>query len=84
MARGRPGGNPDFGSKYKFETMGKKPLSEQVKVQIYSETKESLIELAKLKECSVPQLIREAIEEYLAKQKKIDAKTGRSLKNKDT
>ena len=75
MARGRPGGNPDFGSKYKFERMGKKALSEQVKAQICSETKQSLTELAKQKECSVPQLVREAIQEYLEKQKKLESKS---------
>ena len=61
----RKGGNPDFGSKYKFDYGRKKPLSEQIKAAVYPETKKRLQQIAQEKECSVPDIIREAIDQYL-------------------
>jgi hypothetical protein len=50
----RPGGNPDFGTKYRFVSNREKLLSEQVKVSLCPEMKHLL-----------KNLIREAIEQYL-------------------
>jgi Ribbon-helix-helix protein, copG family len=63
---GRPGGNPDFGTKYRFDNGREKPLSEQVKAQVSPQVKEQLKVLAEQQKCTVPDLIREAIEQYLA------------------
>lgn len=59
-------GNPDFGTKYRFDNGREQPLSEQVKVLMLPETKNLLKELADKKDCTVPDLIRAAIDEYLA------------------
>jgi hypothetical protein len=61
----RPGGNPDFGTRYKFDFGREKPLTAQVKAVVYPETKEQLKKLAEKNNCTVPDLIREAIERYL-------------------
>ena len=58
-------GNPDFGTKYRFDYGRDEPLSEQVKVLMYPEMKHRLKNLASLNQCSVPDLIREAIDLYL-------------------
>ena len=42
-----------------------KPLTEQVKAVIYPEMKQKLKELAKERQCTVPDLIRDALEQYL-------------------
>ncbi len=62
----RPGGNPDFGTKYRFDYGRQQPLSEQVKAQVHPLVKLQLQHLAQEKQCSVPDLIREAIDLYLA------------------
>ena len=64
--RGRPGGNPEFGTKYKNDFGRDRPLTEQIKAVVYPETKEKLKSLADEKNCSVPDLVRAAIEQYLA------------------
>lgn len=64
--RGRPGGNPDFGTKYKADYGRDEPLSEQVKAQVHPKTKLLLKDLAGEKNCTVPDLVRAAIEQYLA------------------
>ncbi len=64
----RPGGNPDFGTKYRFDYGRDEPLSEQVKVLMHPQMKCQLKNLAQQKECTVPDLIREAIDLYLASQ----------------
>ena len=68
----RPRGNPDFGTKYKFNFGREKPLTDQVKAAIYPETKEQLKKLADDLDCSVPDLVRDAISQYLNSFKKID------------
>jgi hypothetical protein len=70
----RPGGNPDFGTKYRFSYGREEPLSEQVKVLMYPEMKHQLKNLAAQENCTVPDLIREAIEQYLASKKTTQAK----------
>lgn len=64
--RGRPGGNPDFGIKYRGELKGEVALSEQVKASIDPQMKLQLKKLAETKNCTVPDVIRAAIEQYLA------------------
>lgn len=59
-------GNSDFGTKYRADYGRDKPLSAQVKAVVYPEIKEQLQSLADEKNCSVPDLVREAIEQYLA------------------
>ena len=62
----RPGGNPDFGTKYRFDYGREEPLSEQVKVLVHPQTKRQLKALADQRNCTVPDLVRAAIEQYLA------------------
>jgi len=62
----RPGGNPEFGTKYRFDYGRSEPLSEQVKAQVHPQVKHQLKELAIAKQCTVPDLVRAAIEQYLA------------------
>ena len=59
-------GNPNFGTKYKFDNGREVPLSDQVKAAVLPEIKLQLIDLAIKKNCTVPDLVRAAIEEYLA------------------
>jgi len=59
-------GNPDFGTKYRFDNGRERPLSEQIKTLVLPETKVLLKDLARKKNCTVPDLVRAAIEEYLA------------------
>jgi hypothetical protein len=61
----RPGGNPDFGTKYRFDNGRDEPLSEQVKVLMQEKMKHQLKDLADQKNCTVPDVIRAAIEQYL-------------------
>ena len=70
---GRPGGNPDFGTKYRFDCGREEPLSEQVKVLMYPTMKHQLKNLTSENECTVPDVIREAIERYLASLQTKDA-----------
>ncbi|MGB5771715.1 MAG: CopG family transcriptional regulator [Crocosphaera sp.] len=66
----RPGGNPEFGTKYRFDYGRDKPLSAQVKAQVLPETKQQLKNLADEQKCTVPDIIRAAIDEYLEKNVK--------------
>ncbi len=61
----RLGGNPDFGTKYRFDYGREEPLSAQVKAQVHPQVKQQLKNLAEEKKCTVPDLIRAAIEQYL-------------------
>lgn len=65
----RLGGNPDFGVKYRFDYGREEPLSEQVKVLMHSKMKEELKNIALSENCTVPDLIRAALEQYLAKKR---------------
>jgi predicted DNA-binding protein len=62
----RAKGNPDFGTKYRFDYGRDEPLSEQVKVLMHPQVKCQLKNLADQNNCTVPDVIREAIERYLA------------------
>lgn len=62
----RPDGNPDFGTKYRFDYGRDEPLSEQVKAQVHPTVKQQLKNLADQQKCTVPDLIRAAIDQYLA------------------
>ena len=64
----RPGGNPDFGTKYRFDYGREEPLSEQVKVLMHPTMKCQLKNLADQRSCTVPDLIRAAIDQYLAEE----------------
>lgn len=64
----RVGGNPDFGTKYKFNFGRDVPLTEQIKAVVYPETKEALKKLALDRKCTVPDLVREALEQYLVRE----------------
>ena len=65
----RPGGNPDFGKKYRFDYGREEPLSEQVKVLMHPHMKCQLKNLADQRKCTVPDIIRAAIDQYLTKEK---------------
>jgi predicted DNA-binding protein len=68
-----PRGNPDFGTKYRFDYGRDEPLSEQVKVLMHSKMKSQLKNLAAQNKCTVPDVIREAIDKYLDGLKTEDA-----------
>jgi hypothetical protein len=68
----RPGGNPDFGTKYKFDFGRERPLTAQVKAVVYPEIKEKLKKLAQERRCTVPDLIRDALEQYLNEESQED------------
>lgn len=61
----RKGGNPDFGTKYRFDYGREEPLSAQVKVLMHPKMKNQLKTLADQNQCTVPDLIRTAIEQFL-------------------
>ena len=61
-----PKGNSDFGTKYRADYGRDKPLSAQVKAVVYPEIKEQLQSWADKRNCTVPDLLRDAIEQYLA------------------
>ena len=63
MPKGRPGGNPDFGTKYTLTTDRPEALTERVTVRIPPTMKKKLKQLA-----DYPEFIREAIAEKLEKQ----------------
>ena len=69
----RPGGNPDFGTKYRFDYGREEPLSEQVKVLMHPQMKRQLKNLADQDSCTVPDLIRAAIAQYLASRQTLSA-----------
>lgn len=59
-------GNPDFGTKYRAPKKASESLSEQVGTRVAQETKQELKKIAQSKNCSIPDLVRAAIEQYLA------------------
>lgn len=65
----RLGGNPDFGVKYRFDYGREEPLSEQVKVLMHSKMKEELKNIANSENCTIPDLVRAALEQYLAQKR---------------
>jgi hypothetical protein len=60
QASGRPGGNPDFGTKYAFTTQREEPLTENVSLRISATMKSQL-----KKQKNWQELVREAIAEKL-------------------
>jgi hypothetical protein len=60
-ASGRPGGNPDFGTKYAFQTERKEPLTESLSLRVPVSMKSEL----KCRE-NWQELVRQAIAEKLA------------------
>jgi hypothetical protein len=67
MPKGRPGGNPDFGTKYVLTTDRPEALSERITVRIPPTMKTKLFELT-----DYPEFIREAIAEKLEKLEKLE------------
>lgn len=63
MARKR--GNPEFGTKYRTPRKEEIPFDAQIKIDIHSQTKSKVVKLAREKNCSVPDLVREALYRYL-------------------
>ncbi len=61
-ASGRPGGNPDFGTKYAFKTDREEPLTESLSLRVPASMKSELKRLQNWQE-----LVREAIVEKLEK-----------------
>ncbi len=64
MGRGRPGGNPDFGTKYAFRTNRKEPLTKKITVRISENMDTQLKEIEDYRE-----FIREAITKALVERK---------------
>jgi hypothetical protein len=62
----RSGGNPDFGSKYRFDYGRKEPLKDSVKVLMHSSMKIQLQQLALDRNCTIPDVVRDAIQQYLS------------------
>ncbi|MGF1489053.1 MAG: ribbon-helix-helix protein, CopG family, partial [Prochloraceae cyanobacterium] len=54
--------------KHKFDFGRDKPLTAQVNAVVYPETKAKLQKLAEQKQCSVPDLIRAAIDKYIEEE----------------
>jgi hypothetical protein len=67
MPKGRPGGNPDFGTKYILTTDRPEALTERITVRIPPTMKNKLFELT-----DYPEFIREAIAEKLEKLEQQD------------
>ncbi|MBW4505528.1 MAG: ribbon-helix-helix domain-containing protein [Scytonematopsis contorta HA4267-MV1] len=67
----RVGGNPDFGTKYKSNFGRDVPLTAQVKAVVYPTVKEKLKQLADKEGCTVPDLIREALDQYLTSKENL-------------
>lgn len=63
-----PKGNPEFGTKYKFNYGRNKPFASSITTRVPQETELQLKEIADKDNCSIPDLIREAINLYLAKR----------------
>ena len=61
---GRPGGNPDFGTKYKFKTDRQEPLTELLAVRVSANMKSEIKQQTNWQE-----FVRQAIAEKLAKTK---------------
>ena len=59
-ASGRPGGNPDFGTKYAFQTEREEPLTENVSLRISASMKSQLKQQKNWQE-----LVRKAIADSL-------------------
>lgn len=57
---GRPGGNPDFGTKYAFTTTRKEPLTENVSIRVSASMKSQL-----KKQENWQELVRQAIANVL-------------------
>jgi hypothetical protein len=66
---GRPGGNPDFGTKYKIHAKGEEPLTEKISVRLPASIKKFLESLGK----DYPEFVREAIAEKM--ERTVAAKT---------
>lgn len=62
MGRGRPGGNPDFGTKYAFTTDRAEPLAKKITVRITETMESQLREIDNYRE-----FVRQAIAEKLEK-----------------
>ena len=61
MSRGRPGGNPDFGTKYAYTTERPEPLTKKITVRIPETMDSQLREIDNYRE-----FVRQAIAEKLA------------------
>ena len=66
-------GNPEFGTKYRFPTKEEIRFDAQVRADIHTSTKNKIVEIAKKKKCSVPDILREAIYKYLEENTEITA-----------
>ena len=63
-ASGRPGGNPDFGTKYKFTTDREEPLTELLAIRVPASMKSELKSKGNWQE-----FVREAIAKALSERK---------------
>lgn len=59
---GRPGGNPEFGTKYRFPRSGDEPITSHLQLKVTPSMKERLDKLGKRK----AEFIREALDKALA------------------
>ena len=64
LSSGRPGGNPDFGTKYKFARSGDEPITSHLTLKVTPSMKEKLDKLGKRK----AEFIRNAIDKALASE----------------
>jgi len=64
----RKPGNPEFGKKWKFESKGDQPLTDQILVRLTKDTKEELVILAKKQNKSLAEIARRAIANYLEQE----------------
>ena len=66
-------GNPDFGTKYKFQQKGESTFDAQLKARVYSETKDKFSQLAEERGVTIPDIVREALDKYLEENYKATA-----------
>ena len=79
MGRGRPGGNPDFGSKYAFKTEREEPLSQKITVRITETMDSQLRQLDNYRE-----FVRTAIAKALKEVQSAEELQKLNEKNKNT
>ncbi|MGK7898859.1 MAG: hypothetical protein AB4372_35895 [Xenococcus sp. (in: cyanobacteria)] len=73
MARGRTGGNPDFGKKYKFKRKENEPLKARIATRVSEETCSRISRIAESKGMAVPDLVRQILSKYIDEEEKVTA-----------
>ena len=70
---GRPGGNPEFGTKYKMPKKEEQVFDAQISARLHKDTRNKISDIAKSRGMSIPDLVREIVYEYLEQYDKMTA-----------